>query len=113
MNDSVIHQLKKLQIDSKNDQAVLLTNTNRLRGKDAMSQTLIPSSIFSPPYTSIPGSRRPISPKNFLLTTNEQPIMAGVLREGERGNSHVKHTSEYYSARRKGNPDICNNTDEP
>ena len=33
--------------------------------------------------TSIPGSSRPISPKNFLLTTNEQPIMAGVLREKE------------------------------
>lgn len=45
--------------------------------------TLMPSSMFSPPYTSIPGSRRPISPKNFRLTTKEQPIMAGVLRERE------------------------------
>lgn len=43
----------------------------------------MPSSMFSPPYTSMPGSSSPISPKNFLLTTKEQPIMAGVL-QGER-----------------------------
>lgn len=45
----------------------------------AVPLTLMPSSMFSPPYTSMPGSSSPMSPKYSRSTTNEQPIMAGVL----------------------------------
>ena len=89
---------------------------NRPRRKDTMSQTLIPSSIFSPPYTSIPGSRRPISPKNFLLTTNEQPIMAGVLQEREREaivTWYIENGILLCHEKRKSFSPICHNTSGP
>lgn len=40
--------------------------------------TLMPSSTFSPPYTSIPSSSKPISSK-YSLSTTKQPIRAGLL----------------------------------
>lgn len=42
--------------------------------------TLIPSSTFSPPYTSMPSSSNPISWK-YSLSTMKHPINAGLLEE--------------------------------
>lgn len=42
--------------------------------------TLIPSSTFSPPYTSMPSSSKPISWK-YSLSTMKHPINAGLLEE--------------------------------
>lgn len=44
----------------------------------ALLLTLTPSSTFSPPYTSIPSSSRPISSK-YSLSTTKQPIREGLL----------------------------------
>lgn len=47
-----------------------------------MRLTRIPSSTFSPPYTFIPSSSTPISPRNFLSATRI-PMTEGLLKQRE------------------------------